>query len=156
MYSTLLLVAAAPATEPAVGEPVRVSESQVAELLRNPEGGTLVVSFFASWCRPCRHDLPLVERTVLGHPGVRALHVSLDEVRDAPKVLRMQVELGLRLPMVHLQTDAPGAAAARLVPRWPDVIPVTLVLGPGGAEKARFQGTIDPVKLDLALGADPA
>lgn len=151
----LPLAATVHATEPAVGAPVRLDEAHVAELMRNDAGGTLVVNFFASWCGPCQKELPAVERHVLAHPGVRGLHVSLDEPRDAARVQTFQTTFGLRLPMVHLDAGAPGPAVGRLVKDWPDKIPVTLVLGPGGVERARFVGLVDLARLDAVLTEAP-
>lgn len=147
------LVAPLAATEPAVGAPVRLDEPHVAALLRNEEGGTLVVNFFASWCGPCQKELPAVERIIFAHPGVRGLHVSLDEPGDGARVEKFQTTFGLRLPMVHLDAGAPGPAVGRLVKDWPDKIPVTLVLAPGGEEKARFVGMVEPTKLEQVLAS---
>ena len=42
----------------------------------------------------------------------------------------------------------------RVVPRWPDIIPVTLVLDPGGHERARFEGSVDALALGAVLADD--
>ncbi len=138
-----------------VGAPVALQEAQLAELLANSSDKTLVVNFFATWCTPCIRELPALQTVVLNHPEVRGLLVSLDEVRDAPRVAHFAVEQSVRLPLVHLQSTTPSATAARLVSNWPDRIPVTLVLAPGGAETARLVGNIDAIALEgaLSLGA---
>src|SRR5205823_5368782 len=38
-------------------------------------GSPLVISFWASWCTPCRRDLPLLEQTLRRQPGVGLLLV---------------------------------------------------------------------------------
>ncbi len=149
---SLTLLQASPLGVPAVGAPVAMQEAQVAALLANHSDKTLVVNFFATWCTPCVRELPALQTVVLNHPEVRGLLISLDEVRDAPRVAHFATEQSLRLPLVHLQSTTPSATAAKLVKDWPDRIPVTLVVAAGGAELARLVGNIDVVALEGALG----
>ncbi len=128
-----------------------VDEAQLASLLANPTAGPLVVAFFATWCAPCARELPELQRLVDGAPGVSTLLVSLDDAKEGPRVERFAVEHGLTLPIAHLVVADPGAAVARLVPGWPDRIPVVVVLNPGGAERARFVGALRGVELLTAL-----
>ncbi|MSQ03887.1 MAG: TlpA family protein disulfide reductase [Myxococcales bacterium] len=141
--------------EPTIDAPMALQEAEIAALLANPSDKTLVVNFFATWCTPCVRELPALQTVVLNHPEARGLLVSLDEVRDAPRVVRFAREQSLRLPLVHLLSTTPSATAARLVSNWPDRIPVTLVVAPGGAERARLVGNIDVIALEgaLSLGA---
>jgi thiol-disulfide isomerase/thioredoxin len=91
----------------------------------DPASKVVLVSFFASWCEPCRKELPLL--------------VQLD---------RMYRDRGLRVVSIDIEDDAPGVEATlRMVEKAKVAFPVlsdrfTLVarryLGPKGQLPALF------------------
>ena len=91
------------------------------------QGEVVVINFWASWCRPCRRELPALDalNTRLAKSGGRVVAISIDE--DASNVRRFVREHGLMLPVYH---DGPDGLARRLDL---DRIPYTLVLGRDGA-----------------------
>lgn len=140
-------------------EPARAAipaaEEAVAALLLNSGRTPLVVNFFATWCGSCVAEIDIVQAVIAKHPGVRGVFVSLDSIAEAPRLARFMVERRVVLPVVHLQSADPSGAAIRLVPGWPQRIPVTLVIAPGGAERARFVGRLDGPELSAALVPAP-
>ncbi len=128
-----------------------LDEAALAELLRNDGAGPLVVNFWATWCGPCVRELAVFREVAAEGGPARFALVSVDARRDRPRVGPFLTSLGLALPAYHLDTDDPSSVLSRAVPRWPDIIPVTLVLEPGGAERARFEGVLDAPALRDAL-----
>jgi len=51
-------------------------------------GKVLLVNFWATWCGPCRAEMPEIEAYYLQHreQGLRVLALSVDELADEPKV----------------------------------------------------------------------
>jgi len=45
-------------------------------------GSTVLVNFFASWCVPCKEELPLLSRTASRHPGVKFVGIDVNETSD--------------------------------------------------------------------------
>jgi thiol-disulfide isomerase/thioredoxin len=89
-------------------------------------GDIIVVNFWASWCAPCRRELPLLDQwnSAWTGRGARVIAISIDT--DAKKAKRFADEMKLTLPVMH---DGPEGLARTLdIPS----VPYTLLLDRGG------------------------
>lgn len=74
-------------------------------------GDVLVVNFWATWCAPCRKELPLFDRwnAEWNGRGARVVAISID--KDARKAKRFAEEMKLSLTVLH---DGPDGLARSL------------------------------------------
>lgn len=78
----------------------RFSLSAWLEAAQTQQNGPIVVSFFATWCKPCQKGLPTLEIVVnsLEQHGVRAIIVAHGQ--DAETVRPFVERLNLKLPVL--------------------------------------------------------
>lgn len=112
------------------GTPLPLSEALGARLT--------VLNFWATWCAPCRHEMPTLEALAADPPEGVAV-IALSTGRDSPeRIADFAEEAGLdRLTLLR----DPGAEAGRAVAVLG--LPTTLILDPEGRELARLTGTAD-------------
>ena len=76
--------------------------------LASLRGHPVVINFWATWCVPCREEMPALERAAVAHPEVAFLEIDLQE--DGDKVRGFFDGLGLRTLQPLLD---PNASVAR-------------------------------------------
>lgn len=100
------------------------------------DGGVTVVNFWATWCPPCRKELPYFDdlQATMGDEGIRVVTISLDKQgRDKAQTYLK----GQKLNNLRAYTD-PKANLAREMGILG--LPVTAILGPDGREIGRLTG----------------
>jgi len=67
------------------------------EVVAPNKGKVLLVNFWATWCEPCREEMPDLIRFFRDHRGngLRLVLVSADDEEDRDKVARVLAEAGL-------------------------------------------------------------
>jgi thiol-disulfide isomerase/thioredoxin len=88
-------------------------------------GTAAIVNLWASWCGPCRQELPAFQRYA-DRAGDRVLVIGVDTKDRRPAAESLAGELGLRLPMLYDRDGALLAAVGRTA------LPVTLFVDAGG------------------------
>ena len=116
-------------------------------------GGPILVNFWATWCAPCVHEIPLLNdlHARLAPKGVRFLAVSLDpfvyqDLAEARrKVSTLVAERGLLLP-VFLYVG--GQESLSQTYDLPPGLPCTLLLGADGKVLERVEGQLEPSEVE--------
>ena len=92
---------------------------------------TIVVSYFATWCGPCRVALPKIEQFVTNNDNVEAVYIALGEKSSAP-VKKMADELNLNSPIVIDKFESIGIRHGVVVEGKETTLPRTFILKPDG------------------------
>ena len=101
------------------------------------KGRAVLLNFWASWCEPCRAEMPGLQQLAGRHGPDRLLVLAIN-FREAPaRALRFAQSTGLTLPVL---LDVDGQAARR----WGvNVFPSTLTLNWRGQPRHHVQGEMD-------------
>lgn len=108
--------------------------------LAQARGKTVFLSFWASWCRPCDHELPVLNQFYLDHRerGVEAVAISVDTDREAAE--RYAVATRLAMPTGW---DPQGRVADLFKI---EVLPTLIVIAPNGRIQAVEPGLRDDLE----------
>jgi len=76
----------------------------------------VVITFFATWCRPCEVELPLLQKLQKEHEksGLVTVGISIDGPETTSGIGPMSRRLGIEFAIVH---DADSRVGARYNPR---------------------------------------
>ena len=112
-------------------------------------GRALAVNFWASWCGPCRHEIPLlVDRQAELPEDLLILAVNVRESES--KIVDFAAEVGMELPIV---LDPDGNIGDLFGVRG---LPTTVFVDPQGNLTATWRGGLERAKLvqltDASLG----
>lgn len=100
------------------------------------EGKVVLLNLWATWCAPCRHEMPTLSRLQerLGGPEFEVVALSID--RAGPKVVRdFYAEIGVENLALYID---PGMKATRVLSAIG--LPTTLLLDRQGREIGRLVG----------------
>ncbi len=102
-------------------------------------GKWVVLNFWATWCAPCRHEMPSLDRLQAEMGGDDFIVVPVATGRNAPQAItKFWAEAGI----VNLETlRDPKSELARSMAVLG--LPLTVILNPEGAEVARLIGDAD-------------
>jgi thiol-disulfide isomerase/thioredoxin len=141
----------AQAAAPRIGAPappllLRTLEGAELDLGR-PTGQVVVVNLWATWCTPCRAEMPMLNAFYQQYrpSGVLVVGVSTDRSRDAAEV---------RAVMRAFAYPAGLLADARTDLDAPRVMPMTYVIDRQGVVRAMFDGMatkLDAARLESAV-----
>jgi len=112
------------------------------------QGKTLVVNFWATWCPPCREEMPAFSRlqSKYSGKGVQFVGIALD---TADNVSRFSQQQTVSYPL--LIGGTPGTELSRQLGNTSLALPYTVVLGPAGDVRLARLGRVAEHELDALL-----
>ena len=127
---------------PAISMP-DLADPSTTRTLAALRGRPVVVNLFASWCLPCRRELPVLQQASVANPDVAFFGVDHQDGRRA--ALEMLREAGVTYPAVH---DPDGKTASAYGARG---MPTTILLTRTGTVSATHLGELTRSQLDTLI-----
>jgi cytochrome c biogenesis protein CcmG, thiol:disulfide interchange protein DsbE len=105
-------------------------------------GGPVLLNVWATWCHPCREEMPAIEalHRELGGRGLQVVAVSIDRRGAGGEVRRFVNDMELTFSILH-DPDQEVTRAFRT-----RGVPETFLIGADGTVLHRWIGQIDPAE----------
>ena len=118
--------------------------------LAKMRGHVVLVNFWASWCPPCRAEMPVLSAYYKSHhsAGLEMIGVSADIGRDRGQVTSMAASISYPLAMLR---DAISNGFGK-----PHALPITYVIDAQGVVRAELHPDTTPITLqtlDTVVGS---
>ena len=107
-----------------------VGFSEFEKSLKSNSDTVYVINFWATWCAPCRKELPEFEKIhkAFSHEKVKVLLVSLDFPNQAEKSLKnFLVSNAITAPVILLNEPDANSWIDKVDPSWSGALPATLI-----------------------------
>lgn len=109
------------------------------------KGQPVVLNFWATWCRPCRAEMPRIEQAARDNPGIAFYEIDLDENGSRVRGFFDSLEITHLVPLIDV-----GEATARAYGLGTGV-PTTFFIDAEGVVRARSVGEMDTLTIATNL-----
>jgi thiol-disulfide isomerase/thioredoxin len=111
-------------------------------------GKVLVVNFWATWCAPCREEIPVFVKMQqkYAHRGLQFVGISIDQ---ADKTLEFATNFAINYPNLIGTFDT--IEVSRQAGNQKRVLPYTLILGRNGQIAATQSGSLNEQKMESLI-----
>ena len=106
-------------------------------------GKPLLINFWATWCGPCLHEIPMLKQLQTRHTDLQVVGIAVDK-REA--VVGFAANMQFNYPILIGETGGWDAAAAFGVHVY--ALPFTVFTAPNGAVLGVHTGELHPEHLD--------
>jgi thiol-disulfide isomerase/thioredoxin len=101
------------------------------------KGRPVLLNFWASWCEPCRAEMPSLELLATRHQKAGLVVLSINYQEPTPTIRHFLEALPFSLPIL---LDRDGDAASAWTPR---VFPTTVLIDRAGTPRSSVIGELD-------------
>jgi thiol-disulfide isomerase/thioredoxin len=105
--------------------------------LADYRGKVVLVNFWATWCTPCREEMPSIERLRAALEGKPFAVLAVNLAEPEARIRKFLEAVPVRFPVL-LDRDAAAARAWQA-----KVLPATYIVGPDGVIRYRHLGELD-------------
>ncbi len=132
---------------------VPLDEVAYRKLLAGQKGVVALVDFWATWCEPCRAEMPQLARLAARYRsrGVKLITISADEPEQEAGAVRFLEKSGAPFPAYIKRPKDDDRFINSIDPKWSGALPALFLYDRQGRKAASFIGETDIAALEAAL-----
>jgi thiol-disulfide isomerase/thioredoxin len=149
-----ILVALALPVMAAAQSLVPVDEAGYQKLIQSQKGSVVVVDFWATFCKPCRSEMPQLVKLneKLKAKGVRLVTVSADEPEAEASAKKFLSDTGAAgLPAYVKRANDDDKFADAIDPKWQGALPALFIYDRTGKKVRSFVGEASMADVEAAI-----
>jgi thiol-disulfide isomerase/thioredoxin len=146
-------LALATAQTPAAKDPELIDTQGYQKLLQQYKGKPLLVTFWATWCEPCRDEYPMLNELAKQYApqGLKVVGVSLDQDGDLILMRRFLARYKPIFPNYRKKKGEEDAFVQAVLPGWNGSIPASVFYAKDGQQIGHFVGAGDHDTYEAAI-----
>jgi thiol-disulfide isomerase/thioredoxin len=131
----------------------QVDEAGFQKLIAAQKGKVILVDFWATWCRPCRAEMPELVKleSRLRAQGVKLITVSADEPEKATEALNFAAEVGVPMPAYIRHAKDDDKFINFVDPKWSGALPALILYDKQGRHVKSFVGETPMKDIEAAV-----
>jgi thiol-disulfide isomerase/thioredoxin len=141
------------AQTPAPKDPELIDTVGYQKLLQQYKGKPLLVTFWATWCEPCRDEYPMLNELAKQYApqGLKVVGVSLDQDGDLILMRRFLARYKPIFPNYRKKKGEEDAFVQTVLPGWNGSIPASVFYAKDGQQVGHFVGAGDHDTYEAAI-----
>ena len=130
-----------------------VDEGRYRELVASQKGKVLLVDFWATWCDPCREELPQLAKLAARLPGrdFQLATISSDEPEQAADALKLLQADQIREPLYIKSAADNDHFINSIDPKWSGALPALFLYDRSGRLARSFIGEVEMKDVEAAV-----
>ena len=138
---------------PAPKDPELIDTQGYQKLLQQYKGKPLLVTFWATWCEPCRDEYPMLNELAKQYAsqGLKVVGVSLDQDGDLILMRRFLTRYKPIFPNYRKKKGEEDAFVQAVLPGWNGSIPASVFYAKDGQQIGHLVGAGDHDTYEAAI-----
>jgi|TARA_B110000444_G_C18804072_1_gene578994 thiol-disulfide isomerase/thioredoxin len=124
-------------------KPIPISELKFKDInlqdidLSNKKGNIMIINFWASWCLPCKREMPSLEKLALNYPNIKVYPINMEK----PNKLRARdFYNSIGVVSLDIYFDPDFSLVKKFKMRG---LPTSILINKNGMEVGRVVGELD-------------
>jgi thiol-disulfide isomerase/thioredoxin len=134
-------------------DPPLIDAAGYQKILQQYHGKPLLITFWATWCEPCRAEFPMLNELIQEYQpkGLKVVGVNLDDDGDLILMRRFVARYKPAFPSFRKRKGGEDEFIQAVLPGWKGAIPASFFYAPDGQQIGHLLGANDRATYEAAI-----